>query len=385
MRNFSRFGKNMLEPLLLGSGNLIASVIGGLFWLGLASIVTATSYGEMNYYIAAATLASGLSIAGLNFTTTTYLAKGFEKIVGQANVVVLILGSISAIILAIIINHIPAALLVLALSSFLMTGAEFLGRKRYKAFSILIISNRSAQVIVSLGLYYLFGIDGVILGYALTSLVFSYPFFRSIRSASLSFEEIKRRMRFSLHSYSEPVSLTIATNADKLLIAPIFGFEVLGLYHLGFQFLMFLSVIPASLNQYLLPQEASGIERKGIRTFGLVLSIVFAVILFFTLPLIIEQFFPKYTEGTTLAQLLILGVIPLTMNSLLNTRLLGKEKSKLVVIGAAVYISSLLFLLYVLGDHFGLLGLGMAVIISSLIQYATLWMLNNVHRKSYSH
>jgi O-antigen/teichoic acid export membrane protein len=385
MRNFSRFGKNMLEPLLLGSGNLIASVIGGLFWLGLASIVTATSYGEMNYYISAATLASGLSIAGLNFTTTTYLAKGFEKIVGQANVVVLILGSISAIILAIIINHIPAALLVLALSSFLMTGAEFLGRKSYKAFSILIISNRSAQVIVSLGLYYLFGIDGVILGYALTSLVFSYPFFRSIRSASFSFEEIKRRMRFSLHSYSEPVSLTIATNADKLLIAPIFGFEILGLYHLGFQFLMFLSVIPASLNQYLLPQEASGIERKGIRTFGLVLSIVLAVILFFTLPLIIEQFFPKYTEGTSLAQLLILGVIPITMNSLMNTRLLGKEKSKIVVIGSAVYISSLLFLLYVLGDHFGLVGLGMAVIISSLFQYATLWMLNNVHGKSYSH
>jgi O-antigen/teichoic acid export membrane protein len=192
-------------------------------------------------------------------------------------------------------------------------------------------------------------------------------------------------MRFSLHSYSEPVSLTIATNADKLLIAPIFGFEILGLYHLGFQFLMFLSVIPASLNQYLLPQEASGIERKGIRTFGLVLSIVLAVILFFTLPLIIEQFFPKYTEGTSLAQLLILGVIPITMNSLMNTRLLGKEKSKIVVIGSAVYISSLLFLLYVLGNHFGLFGLGMAVIISSSIQYATLWMLNNVHRKSYNH
>lgn len=385
MRNFSRFGKNIFEPLLLGSGNLIASLIGGLFWLGLASIITATSYGELNYYIAAATLASSFSIAGLNFTTTTYLSKGFEKIVGQANIVVLILGSISAIILAIIINHIPAALLVLSLSSFLMTGAEFLGRKNYKGFSILIIANRSAQVIVSLSLYYLFGIDGIIIGYALTSLVFSYPFFRSIRSASLSFEEIKRRMRFSLHSYSEPVSLSIATNADKLLIAPIFGFEILGLYHLGFQFLMFLTVIPASLNQYLLPQEASGIERKGIRTFGLVLSIVLAVILFFTLPLIIEQFFPKYTEATSLAQLMILAVIPLTMNSLMNTRLLGKEKSKLVVIGSAVYISSLLFLLYVLGNHFGLLGLGMAVIISSSIQYAILWMLNNVHRKSYSH
>jgi O-antigen/teichoic acid export membrane protein len=385
MRNFSRFGKNMFEPLLLGSGNLIASVIGALFWLVLASIVTVTSYGELNYYIAAATLASVLSLAGVNFTTMTYLAKGFEKILGQANVLVLILSSFSAIILVTITNNISAALLVLASSTFAMTYAEFLGRKNYKGYSILIIVNRAAQVLVSLGLYYFLGINGIILGYVLAYLVLSYPFFRSIKSATLSFEEIRQKISFSLHSYSISVSQAIATYADKLLIAPIFGFEMLGLYQLGFQFLMFLAFIPSSLYQYLLPQEASGIERKGVRRIGLVISIVFAVTLFFTLPLVIERFFPKYTEATSVAQVMILGVIPLTISSLINSRLLGMAKSKPVLIGSATYVSSLLILLYLLGSHFGLLGLGMATIISSSIQCAFLWIINNIHKKSDSH
>jgi O-antigen/teichoic acid export membrane protein len=382
MRNLARLAKDMFEPLLLGSSNMIASVIGALFWLVLAAILTATSYGELNYYIAAATLASSLSLAGVNFTIMAYLPKGFEKIVGQANVLVLVLSSISSIILVTIINNIPVALLVLASSSFAMTAAEFLGRKNYKQHSILMIVNRAAQVILSLGLYYLFGINGIILGYALPPLALSYPFFRSLKSASFSFDELKRRMTFSLHSYSVSLSQAIATNADKLLIAPIFGFEILGLYQLGFQFLMFLTVIPASLYQYLLPQEASGIERKGVKTFGLVLSILLAIALFFMLPVIIERFFPKYTEATTVAQLMILGVIPLTMTSLINAQLLGKEKSKLVVIGSAAYISSLIILLYMLGSRFGLLGLGMAVIISSSIQFAVLWIIINIRRKT---
>jgi O-antigen/teichoic acid export membrane protein len=90
----------------------------------------------------------------------------------------------------------------------------------------------------------------------------------------------------------------------------------------------------------------------------------------------IERFFPQYTQAIPVAQLMIFGIIPQTMNSLMNSRLLGKEKSKLVAIGSAAYVSSLLILLYILGSHFGLLGLGMTVIVSSSIQSAVLFIIN---------
>jgi hypothetical protein len=71
---------------------------------------------------------------------------------------------------------------------------------------------------------------------------------------------------------------------DKLVIAPIAGFVILGLYQFGYQFLMFLSVIPASLYQYLLSQEASGMDRPTVKKLGLMISIVLAIFPYFLFP-----------------------------------------------------------------------------------------------------
>ncbi|MEP0825631.1 MAG: oligosaccharide flippase family protein, partial [Nitrososphaera sp.] len=138
-------GKEIIDPALVGSGNTLAGLVGGLFWFILASIVTVEEYGQINYYLAMATLISTLSLFGFNTTSITFLAKGSEVILRQASLLVLIIGTILSLILAIILNSVSVALLLLGLSSFAMTSAELLGGKRYRYYFALLIANRVLQ------------------------------------------------------------------------------------------------------------------------------------------------------------------------------------------------------------------------------------------------
>jgi O-antigen/teichoic acid export membrane protein len=178
------------------------------------------------------------------------------------------------------------------------------------------------------------------------------------------------------------LSQSAVTFADKLIIGPIFGFAILGVYQFGFQFLIFLSVIPTSLLQYLIPQEASGIQKKGIRKLGMTLALAMAGIFFFIGPPIIVSLFPKYTEAVPIAQIMAFGIIPLTVNALINSRLLGTENTKPILIGSIVYTLSLVFALLYLGTAFGIVGLAFASVMSLSLQSATLLLLTHHQRSS---
>ena len=64
-----------------------------------------------------------------------------------------------------------------------------------------------------------------------------------------------------------------------------------GYYQLGFQFLMFFSMIPVSFYQYLIPEEASGKKKNKLRLFGIGLSILLTALLFVLSPYMISILF----------------------------------------------------------------------------------------------
>lgn len=368
--------RHLIEPSLVGIGNLLGSAIAAAFWLMLASILDASSYGEINYQLAIASLLATASLLGLNNTVMTYVAKGNEILLKQASFLILLLATVSSVVLA-LLNQIPAAILLIGIVAFTFTIYEILGRKRYRNYALVMIANRGLQFGLSLSLYYVVGIEGIIIGYSLSSIILGYRLFL-INKSSLSLSELKPKMRFTMHSFSLSLSGAVSLYFDKLIIAPISGLEILGLYQLGFQFLMFLSVIPASLFQYLLPQEASGTERRGVKKLGLIISITLAVVSFFSIPYVIQWFFPKYIEAIPSAQIMVLGIIPLTLNSIMNSRLLGRENSMPVLIGSVVYVTSLVCMLVMLKDFLGLIGFALSVVISFSLQSLTLWLVQKL-------
>ena len=373
MTRILRIIRNDSGLVYVGLGNFITLAAGGLFWLFIASILAAENYGELNYHISVASISSIVSLIGLNTTAITYLAKGSKNIASQANVVIIFSNAIGFIVLMTISNYYTSLLLV-GTSFFSMTIAEILGTKLYKKYFFLVVLGRATQMGLAIALYFAIGLEGIIIGYALGALAFSYSFFRSLRNISFDISELKSRFAFLMHNYAFNISQALAIHADKLIIAPFFGFTVLGFYQLGFQFLMFLSVIPASLFQYLLPQFSSGNNNRNAIYIALVLAIVFASIAPIVIPVMINTFFPHYIDVSLTAQIMSIGIVPMTINAVLNSRLLAKEQSKNVFIGAIVYLFSLVILFYLLGRAAGLIGLGTSLVISLSLQSLILFL-----------
>lgn len=364
------------------TGNTIAAVGGGLFWLFIASLLNPEEYGEVNYYLSIGLVSATLSLMGLNTTVTTFLAKGNERLRYQANLLVLSSNILVLLLLILFVNHLATMVLLIGWSFFVMSWAEILGRKDYKKYSLVIIGQRALQIFLSLSLYYVIGINGIILGYALSALLFSYNFFKSFKGFKFEFDEIKQKFSFVGHSYSNAIASNVTLHLDKLLIGPLFGFGILGFYQIGFQFLLLESIIPTSLFQFLLPREASHIRTKKILGKGLLVSLIISIVVYFSLPLIISSLFPKFIESIIPAQIMSWGLIPMTAIAIINSKLLGREKSKPIFISACIYISVLYGLIVILGTYFELVGLAFAVIISLTTQASILFTFFKIKEKN---
>lgn len=366
----------------VAGGNTIASLTGAIFWLFIATLMSTEEYGHLNYYLSIAFLFGSLSMLGLGTTVTTFLSKGEEDIRYQANLLVIFSNCIISVLLLLFINQLSVILLLIGLSFFAMSQAGYLGRRNYKKYSYVTIVQRLLNVPLAILLYFIIGIEGIILGYAVSTLLFSYSFFSSFKGFRLQFRTLKTNLNFIVHSYVIDIISNVARNADKLLIAPLFGFEVLGLYQMGFQFLMFLSILPQSLFQFLLPQEAARIERKTIVIKALVTAIVFSISLFIAIPIIIDSIFPHFKEAIQISQMMIFGIIPMTASAIMYSRFFGGEKSKIAMVSSSIRLTTLLILIFVLGKIVGLTGLATAILVSLALESITLAIISKlVHNK----
>jgi O-antigen/teichoic acid export membrane protein len=143
---------------------------------------------------------------------------------------------------------------------------------------------------------------------------------------------------------------------------------------------MVLSVIPASLFYYLLPQFSSGNKKRNVIYVALILATLFASIAPIIIPVLINMFFRGYIEVILTAQIMSIGIVPMTINSILNSSSLANGHSKNVLIGAIAYISSLLILFYLLGTLVGVVGLGVAVVVSLSLQSLVLFLMSRRYR-----
>jgi len=368
--------------LSVTGGNTIAAITGGIFWLFIATLMSSEEYGQLNYFLSIAFLLSSVSMLGLGNSVITFLPKGKEELLYQANLLVVFSNCILLVLLVIFLNNVTVIFLLVGISFFVMSQVEYLGRKDYKNYSYVTVAQRLLNVPLSLSLYFVMGIDGIILGYAISTLLFSYTFFKSFRGFTFRFSTIKTNLSFITHSYYLDLAGNATRHADKLLIASLFGFGVLGLYQIGFQFFLLLSIIPMSVFQFMLPQEASNVQQKKIAIRTLILVTGLSISLMLAIPTIITNLLPNFLDSVEVSQIMILSIIPMTVNSIMYSRFLGREKSKSVLISSSLRLFTLLILILFLGQILGLIGLGIAILVSYTLESVALliiskYVLNN--------
>ena len=363
----------------VAGANITSQLILGLFWLFLASFVEPKDYGQLNYFTSFSFVTAAFILLGLNTTVMTFLPKGEEMLKNKANHLVLL--SSCAIILPIFLltSNVPSVVLAISTSIFIMTQAGILGLKNYKRYYRVAIGQRLLLVALSLLLYYTNGIDGIIIGFAISQFLFSYDYYKSLRGFNLNFKELRPKFRFIVHMFFSNLESRIILYVDKLVIGSLFGLEILGLYQFGFQFLMFLSVIPLSIQNFLLPQMSSGIYNQKIIRTSLLFALMVSIISFLVIPYFIRSFFPLYQETIQAAQIMVLGIFPITVNSTITPKLLANKNSQPVFVATMIRLVSLFPLILFLGRNMGLLGLAISVVISISLQTIFLIIASKKH------
>ena len=120
--------------------------------------------------------------------------------------------------------------------------------------------------------------------------------------------------------------------------------------------------------QYILPHDASEVSTKKIKKITILVSIILAAIGYFTSPIIIPILFPKYLDAIELIQILSIVVMPTTINLIYVSKFLSKLKNKIILLGTIIVIPIQIIGIIILGKEYGIVGLGMAILIADLVQ-----------------
>ena len=352
---------------LYSVGTLVTNGIGGIFWLYMASLLGTEGYGEISYLISIAIMAGTISLAGMSNLLIVYGAKNI-KIQSTIFLIGLISSGITASIVFFVINNdITISLYIIGYVIFTLVTAELIGQKLFSKYSKIIIIQKIMLVVFSIALYHIIGLQGIMLGIAMSFLLFIILMFKTFRKIKINFPILKSRYKFSINSFLLDISNAFNGSLDKIIIAPILGFSLLGNYQLGLQFIGLLYLIPGMLFSYALSHDASGNSTKLVKKMIIGISILFSVLSIILSPILLPILFPQFTEAIVVIQIMSVSIVPSAIASTYISKYLGSENSKIVIIGSALYLSAQIISIIILGNIYGLNGVALSVVISSIV------------------
>jgi O-antigen/teichoic acid export membrane protein len=358
------FWNKLKDIASIGVADIAAAGISSIFWFYIASTVGPEDYGQITYFISIAMLSSTIALFGASNTNIVYTAK---KIPIQSTLYLITLtsGIIISIILFVIFINIGVSSLILGFIIFSLATSEILGKKLFKIYSKFILTQKILMIILGISAYYFVGIEGILIGYGLSYIPYTYIIFNSFRTEKIDFSLIKQKLHFIIPQYFQTLSGSLSGSLDKLIIAPLFGFTLLGNYSLGLQVYALLTLLPAVVVKYIIPQDSSGIENKKLKLIIILSSIIIAILGFTFGPIVISTIFPKFTNAEEVIQIISFATIPYTITNVYHSKFYGLEKSKYVLISSTLSTGTQILGILILGSLFGVNGIAASLVLGS--------------------
>ena len=348
----------------IGSSNIIGTAITSVFWISIAGLLGAESYGELSYFLAIIGISSIIAMIGGGYTMQVYAAKGV-KIESSLYFLGIIASTVAAITLFLMFENFGVSICVIGIVAFNLILFEILGKKLYKKYFKIFVGQKILFVLIAFAFYFVFGtVEGILVGYGVSLLLFSQIIYKSFKNNKVNFSLIRERIKFLSHNYMADLSATARNHADKLIIAPLLGFSFLGNYFLGLQVLAIMLIIPGIVFKYTLPEDSTGKSTGKIKILTIIVSFFIMLLGIFVAPLVIPIVLPEYATTIDLIPILSLVIIPRTISVMLTSSFLGKENSKYVVIGNIITFGVLVVSLFPLAELFEITGVAIAYVIA---------------------
>lgn len=357
----------------MGISTIAANGISALFWLYMASFLGSENYGELNYFISIAIISTTIALIGASPTILVYTAKG-EKVTSILFLLAGISGIAVSIIIFFIFDSVGTSLLIIGGVIFSLVTSELLGNSLYKKYGKYLVLQKILMIGLTVSLYYLLNLEGILIGIALSYFPFILLIYKGLTSGNIQLSILKSKRYFMMNNFSLEVSRILGGNIDKLIIAPLFGFALLGNYQLGIQFFLLMSILPSIVYQYNLPQDSKGITNYSLKKNTVILSIILAIVSFIFSPYLILSLFPKYLESIQVIQIVSFALIPKTINLMYASYLIGKEKTKFILLGAIIFLISQVSLIIIFGKLYGINGIGTSLVIALSLESLFLYM-----------
>lgn len=377
--NFLRKITKQKDLTSIGFSNVIGSAISAIFWLYLASLILPESYGEIHYFLGIAGMAQVISLIGATNTLTVYTAKNV-KIQSTLFLLSIFAMAISALVIIIIFYRFDVALLAFGYVIFELLNSVLLGSKLFLKYSKFFLIQKILTLTFGIGFYYALGVDGIILAIALSFIPYLVLFISEFRKTKIDFSLLVPRKGFIINNYVMSMIGSSGSQIDKLIIAPLLGFALLGNYSLALQIFAVMVMFSSIVYKYLLPQDASGKSNNTLKKMTVLISIGISVLGIALSPLVIPELFPKYIETIDAVQILGVAVVPSTVTMLYTSKLLSLEKSRFVLISKAISVSMLIVGFIIIGPIFGIIGLSIVFVFTATFEASLLFSISKIKK-----
>ena len=359
----------------LGSADILGAAISSVFWLLIATFIEVEEYGNLHYLISIAGIAYVFTMIGSQHTIVVYTAKKLN-IVPTLFFISILGGSITAIVIFFITNKLDVSLLILSYTANELVLGYFLGKKHFSNYSKYIITQRTLTFALGIGFYFLFGIDGIIFALALSYSHFIIIIIKVIRNNSLNVSSLKTNSGFVINNYVNFLIGGFRANIDKLIIAPLLGFVLLGNISLALQFYAIMMIAPQMIFKYTLTRDASNNPTSKVKIWTFIFAIITCITTIILAPYVIPLFFPKFLEVVFAIQILSIGVIPAAAGLSYTSKFLGNEQSKFPLFGVIIYVIITIVGIVSLGSLYGIMGLSISYVLASVANFLFLFIMN---------
>ena len=363
----------------LGIADLGTAVIGGVFWLVIATLIDPEEYGQINYLLSIVGISFSICLIGIRETIIVYTAKKYP-ITPTIFIITGFSGLVGFVALGGIFSRLDISFLLLGYIINDLSLGYFLGLKSYKTYSKFVLVQKVSSFGLGIIFVLIFGYEGLIAALALSYAHFVFIYFKVLRKEKINFSLLKNS-KFFVENYVMNVSSSFRSHLDKIILLPIVGFTIIGNYALALQVFAIMMAFPRLVFKYILPEDTDGNENKNLKIFTIIFGIVMALSGYFLSPIIIPVIFPKFLEAITIIQIISFAAIPSSINQIQTSKLLSKEKSRSVLISRLFGLSTMITLLVILTPTMQEIGISIAFLASSIILCISLFIFNNRERE----